>query len=71
VKDRDLLALGGDGRQTTIRITQDQDCIRLHLPQQRVRTGNDIADCLGRSRSGCIQEIVGLADFQIFKKDLI
>jgi hypothetical protein len=71
VEDRNSKTLGGQGREATIRVSENQDSIRPELGESFARFCDDQADCFGRSLTCRLQKDVGPANFKVLEKNLI
>ena len=66
-----LAPLGRNNAQATVGVAQHQHGLRLLLQQHRVHFGNDVANGFGGAAHGSVQKMVGLAQAQVVKKNLV
>ena len=71
VEDGDLEALGADGGQGGVGITQDQEGIWGFSAQDVVRFGDDVAHGLAQVFAHAVQVVIGDSQAQVFKEDLV
>lgn len=70
MEDRHFAPFGWNHRQTAIGITQHQYGLGLYFSQHAIRSGNEIADGIGRTCTtfSTVQKEVWLANAQVVKK---
>ena len=71
MEDGDMQALGGDGGQAGVGVSQNQQSVWLHLHHELIAPGDDVADALPQIGSHGVQIVVRSTQAQILKKDLI
>src|ERR1019366_1099495 len=71
MEDRDFHSFGCQRRQTTVRVSENQHCVRLHLGEQIAGFRNHLPDCLCGILSGRIKKVIGLPYLQVLKEYLV
>ena len=71
VEDGDVQALGRDGRQAAVGVTQDQEGVRLHLDHQLVARGDDVAHRLAQVGAHGVQVDVRVVQRQVAEEDAV
>ena len=71
VEDGDVQALGRDGGQAAVGVTQDQQRIWLHLDHEPVACGDDVADGLTQVGAHGVQVDVRVVQRQVAEEDAI
>ena len=71
VKNWYFAPLGRDNRQAAVGVAQHQQGVGVLGRQHFVHGDDDLTNGLGRRAAGGVQEMVGLADFQVPEEDLV
>ena len=71
VEDRYVQALGRDGGEATVGVTQDQQGIRPHLRHQLVACVDDVANGAPQVVPHCVQVGVGVRQTQVAEEDAV
>ena len=71
VEDGDLAPLGGDDGQARIGVAQHQQGIGFLAFEQRVDTGQNVADRLGHAAADRFEKMIGAAQLQFVEENLV
>lgn len=71
VEDGDVQALGRDGGQAAVGVTQDQQRVWLHLDHEPVACSDDVADGLAQVGAHGVQVDVRVVQQQVAKEDAV
>lgn len=71
VEDGDVQALGRDGGQAAVGVSQDKERIGLHLDHELVARGDDVAHGLPQVGAHGVQVDVGVGKLQVAEEDAV